>query len=117
MPGSFDVVVIGGGVAGLSAAHGLAQRGFRVALVEARDRLGGRIATVHDPMWPVPVELGAEFVHGPARATRALAAAARAPLVLLPDRHEARPGPKGQDGEPNAWQQFDSVRRRIPARG
>lgn len=59
-----DVIVIGGGVAGLAAAAALGRRGFTVTLLEARDRLGGRIATEHREGWPQPVELGAEFVHG-----------------------------------------------------
>lgn len=58
-----DVVVIGGGVAGLAAAGELGRRGFRVTLLEARDRLGGRIFTERPRGWPGPVELGAEFVH------------------------------------------------------
>ncbi len=32
--------------------------------IEARDRIGGRILTVHDPLSILPIELGAEFVHG-----------------------------------------------------
>ena len=59
-----DVVVIGGGAAGLAAAARLAAKGVRVMVLEARDRLGGRIHTVHDDAWPIPVELGAEFLHG-----------------------------------------------------
>lgn len=38
--------------------------GCSVLCLEARDRIGGRIFTIHDPLLPVPVELGAEFVHG-----------------------------------------------------
>ncbi len=44
-PGSFDVAVIGGGVAGMSAATALAERGARVVLVEARRELGGRTSS------------------------------------------------------------------------
>src|SRR5688572_5684716 len=58
-----DVIVIGGGVAGLSAAGALGRHGFRVTLLEARDRLGGRVFTTHPKGWDGPVELGAEFVH------------------------------------------------------
>ena len=35
-----------------------------MVLLEARERIGGRIHTLHDPASPVPIELGAEFVHG-----------------------------------------------------
>lgn len=57
-----DVLVIGGGVAGLAAAQKLTQAGMKVILLEARNRLGGRIFTDHSAGFPV--ELGAEFVHG-----------------------------------------------------
>jgi monoamine oxidase len=56
------ILVIGAGMAGLSAARKLAESGRRVMVLEARDRVGGRILTLreHDEV----VELGAEFVHG-----------------------------------------------------
>ena len=57
-----DVIVIGGGIAGLEATRHLTQAGLRVILLEARDRLGGRIWTQH--VDGHPVELGAEFIHG-----------------------------------------------------
>src|SRR4051794_4838525 len=58
-----DVIVIGAGAAGLAAGRDLARAGRRVLLVEARDRIGGRVGddtTASDG----PIELGAEFVHG-----------------------------------------------------
>lgn len=58
-----DVIVVGGGVAGLSAAGALARRGFSVTVLEARGRLGGRIFTDRRKDWAGPVELGAEFIH------------------------------------------------------
>ena len=61
-----DVVVVGAGVAGLAAARRLTERGARVTVLEARHRIGGRVATVRDPRTPVPIELGAEFIHGSA---------------------------------------------------
>ena len=64
----FDVIVLGAGAAGLTAARQLTVAGRRVALIEARARVGGRIFTRHVPAAPggptVPVELGAEFIHG-----------------------------------------------------
>lgn len=44
------VVVVGGGIAGISAAVGLAERGVRVTLIEAESSLGGRVRS-----WPVDV--------------------------------------------------------------
>jgi len=59
-----DVVVIGAGAAGLAAANVLDRAGLRVLCLEARDRIGGRVLTAHDPLSPIPIELGAEFIHG-----------------------------------------------------
>ena len=58
-----DVIVIGGGVAGLTAARLLGEAGQQVLLLEARGRLGGRVWTTHAPSG-VTVEAGAEFIHG-----------------------------------------------------
>ena len=59
-----DAVVIGAGAAGLAAARGLAGRSLRVVLLEARDRIGGRVWSRSEPRTATPVELGAEFIHG-----------------------------------------------------
>lgn len=58
-----DVIVLGAGVAGLSAAHALVDTDLDVLVLEARDRLGGRVHT-DKHFAGFPVELGAEFVHG-----------------------------------------------------
>jgi monoamine oxidase len=64
----YDVLVIGAGVAGLNAGRLLAEAGQRVAILEARGRIGGRIWTqpisLERSPQPIAVELGAEFVHG-----------------------------------------------------
>ncbi len=56
------VLVIGAGVAGLSAARRLKSRGFRVTVLEARDRIGGRVWT--DRSLGLPLDLGAAWIHG-----------------------------------------------------
>lgn len=56
------VIVVGAGMAGLSAAATLAAAGAEVIVLEARDRIGGRIFT--DRSLGVPVEHGANFIHG-----------------------------------------------------
>jgi monoamine oxidase len=63
----YDILVLGAGIAGLAAARSLADAGRRVALIEARDRIGGRIFTdriSRNAGEPVSIELGAEFIHG-----------------------------------------------------
>ncbi len=60
---SIDVAVIGGGVAGLTAARILAATGLKVVVLEARGRVGGRILTRRPIEGPM-IELGAGFVHG-----------------------------------------------------
>jgi len=63
----YDVAILGAGVAGLAAGRTLAAAGLRIAVVEARSRVGGRIFTMHPAMPGAagpPVELGAEFIHG-----------------------------------------------------
>ena len=58
-----DVVVLGGGLAGLVAARDLTAAGRRVTVLEARDRLGGRTWTAALPGTGVDVELGGTWVH------------------------------------------------------
>jgi monoamine oxidase len=67
-----DVIVIGAGAAGLAAARELADAGLSVALLEARDRIGGRCWTRTEPELAMPIEYGAEFIHGRPAATFSL---------------------------------------------
>ncbi|WP_423187206.1 flavin monoamine oxidase family protein [Alishewanella sp. d11] len=57
------VIVIGAGLAGLAAAKQLQTAGYQVQVLEARDRIGGRIWTSRQ--WPdAPLDLGASWIHG-----------------------------------------------------
>jgi monoamine oxidase len=67
-----DVIVIGGGAAGLMAARRLSRARLRVILLEARDRVGGRVADGVIPGSTDRAELGAEFIHGAAPQTMGL---------------------------------------------
>ena len=58
------MIVIGAGAAGLVAAAELVGTGLSVIVLEARDRIGGRIFTLNDVEQQFPIELGAEFIHG-----------------------------------------------------
>jgi len=66
-----DVIVVGAGAAGLAAARALAESSARVIVLEARDRTRGRVLSQPLGSLDVPVELGAEFIHGDAPETSA----------------------------------------------
>src|SRR5687768_5962101 len=78
----FDTIVVGAGAAGLMAARELHRAGKRVCLLEASDRIGGRVMTLYDTNAGIPIELGAEFIHGEAPETVRLLDEAR--LVSVP---------------------------------
>jgi monoamine oxidase len=59
-----DVIIIGAGIAGLASALALTRAGLKVTVIEARERTGGRIFTLWDDALQLPIELGAEFIHG-----------------------------------------------------
>jgi monoamine oxidase len=59
----FDTLVIGAGAAGLAAAQTLQTAKRSVLILEARDRLGGRVHTNYD-FAPHPIECGAEYIQG-----------------------------------------------------
>ena len=82
-----EIAIVGGGAAGLAAAAALVEAGLRPTVLEARGRLGGRVWTEHVRGVPLPLELGAEFIHGDAPRTRALLADAGAVAVDLSGEH------------------------------
>ena len=84
-----DIIVIGAGAAGLIAAGELLEAGQRVTLLEARDRVGGRIWTRREAGVAVPIELGAEFIHGHAPITEGLLTAAGATVIEAAGSHFA----------------------------
>ena len=74
------------------AAEHLAAAGRKVVILEGRDRVGGRIHTVHPPALRHPIELGAEFVHGRPPELHALIRVAGLALDKLPEWHGREQG-------------------------
>jgi len=109
------VLVVGAGAAGLAAARDLSQAGLRVTIIEARDRIGGRILTVHDARAPVPIELGAEFIHNEGPETLAIARAAQLMVVELPDEHLLASGGKFRPLD-SFWDTVDAMSRDLARR-
>jgi monoamine oxidase len=88
-----DVIVVGAGVAGLATARELAAAGLSARVLEARGRIGGRVFSEHLPGFPLPIELGAEFVHGRPREIWDLVRDAGLAIVEVTERHDlARDG-------------------------
>lgn len=67
-----DVIIIGGGASGLAAGKEIAKAGKKVCVLEARNRLGGRIHTLTVTGFSTHLEAGAEFVHGDMPTTKSL---------------------------------------------
>ncbi|HEX8060924.1 MAG TPA: FAD-dependent oxidoreductase, partial [Cyclobacteriaceae bacterium] len=83
-----SIIIIGAGAAGLTAARSLGKTGKQVTVLEARNRVGGRIFTSTDGGFSQPVENGAEFIHGDLPLTQQLAKEA---------------GVKFRDGDGRQW--------------
>jgi monoamine oxidase len=72
---TLDAIVVGAGISGLACARRLVEAGLTTMVIEARNRVGGRIQTLRLPGEP-PIELGAQVVHGDRAATWSLIQAA-----------------------------------------
>lgn len=84
---SRTVLIVGAGAAGLAAARDLSRAGWAVTVLEARDRIGGRIFTLSGTDSPAPIELGAEFIHGKSPALWKIATAAHLKIQEVSEHH------------------------------
>src|SRR5436309_5141608 len=106
------VIVVGAGASGLAAARELCAAGLGVLVLEARGRAGGRVHTLHDPASPLPVELGAEFVHGRPREVWAIIERAGLDAREASERHwYVRGGELTKSGE--FWRKLKKVFARM----
>jgi monoamine oxidase len=110
-----DTVVIGAGAAGLMAARELKRAGKRVLVLEASNRVGGRVNTLYDTNAGVPVELGAEFIHGDAPETTRLCDEAH--LVTVPVTGKQYRSDHGELSPQNAmWRRMGRLFRHMNPR-
>lgn len=116
MAGRVDVVVVGAGAAGLAAARSLQDAGVEAVVVEARERIGGRVFTRRDSGLRTPIELGAEFVHGRAEPLAEIVDAGRLASVDIGGaRWSARGGRLHRVDD--FWERLDRVMRRLGTAG
>ncbi len=110
--GEKSVLIIGAGAAGLAAAEQLSRNGMEVTVLEARDRTGGRILTVQAQETNMPIELGAEFVHGDRNATWEVICAAKLETTPVPDAHwQVTAGEWKEDSE--FWDELTELTEKI----
>ncbi|OSC43171.1 flavin monoamine oxidase family protein [Mycobacterium decipiens] len=108
-PDTKSVLVVGAGMAGLAAARCLSDAGWPVRLIEARNRIGGRVST--DREWGVPLEMGASWIHGTTdNPLMELAEKARLQLVSTQYDEAAKlavdPRLRSINYDQNAWRRF-----------
>src|SRR5207237_1068283 len=110
---SSRVVVIGAGAAGLAAARCLHERDVEVVVLEARDRVGGRVWTLHPDSLALPVELGAEFLHGEAQELIDIARSAKLRTLDIADDRRWISSRGRLRLEDDFWHSIDRVMRRL----
>lgn len=107
-----DVIVIGAGAAGLSAARALRRAGKSVQILEASERTGGRVHTITDSNAGIPLELGAEFLHGEAKESNKLLREARlATVPVLGEHYRSRNGQF--ESQHRIWSRMARVFKRM----
>jgi monoamine oxidase len=101
-------------VAGLAAAQRLHEHDIDVTVVEARDRIGGRIHTIRSSGLAVPIELGAEFIHGETPELNELARSAGLRSMDIAGRRWTSRNGRLRLMD-NFWERLDRVMRRLRA--
>jgi monoamine oxidase len=109
---STDAIIVGAGAAGLMAARELKRAGRTVIVLESSQRVGGRVITLQNTNAGLPVELGAEFIHGDAPETTRLADEARLVTVRVTGMHYRSNGGKFALQDP-AWKRMQQAFRYL----
>jgi monoamine oxidase len=106
------VLILGGGIAGLAAARELARHNIQVTVLEAQNRLGGRIHTIHNG--GPPIELGAEFIHGESNGL--LGAVHEAGLTTQTVSEKGRVFRNGNFQDADIWDRAGEIFKRVNPR-
>ena len=103
-----DVIVVGSGISGLAAASRLQSQGAKVTILEAKNRIGGRIYTDH--ALGAPFEVGAGWIHGPSRENpiKQLANNIKAETFITDDSNYVLFDSKGEKISDQNFQRIDS---------
>jgi monoamine oxidase len=109
-----DVIIVGAGASGLAAARALRERHVGVEVLEARDRIGGRIFTHRDPRAAAPIELGAEFMQGSAPEVMAIVREAGLLAVDIPNNRWERRGRRLIPAK-DFWKRLEHIMGRLSA--
>lgn len=105
----YDVIIIGAGASGLSCASHLIKQKVDLAVLEARDRLGGRIFSRLTSQKPfIPLELGAEFIHAASPLLFSLLEEMRMGFYDVQFEQHYRKGGK-LIHQKNLWEEYEKV--------
>ncbi|RJQ23090.1 FAD-dependent oxidoreductase [Candidatus Parcubacteria bacterium] len=95
----YEVIVVGAGISGLSAADTLTQLGHEVVVLEARDRIGGRIWTDNS----THLDKGASWIHG----------IKYNPIFVLTEKYDIKTIPTVSDTNQKSHVYYDSDGKRM----
>lgn len=111
--GKKRIVVVGAGMAGLAAAHTLQSQGHETLVLEARDRIGGRIWT--STKWQdMPLDMGATWIHGvEGNPLTSLANKIKAPRLMTRYENAVTYNTNGKPLSASEENRLDTMRKRI----
>jgi monoamine oxidase len=109
---SYGVVVVGAGAAGIACCERLASHGVNFLLIEAKSHIGGRVHSQFQNATYIPIELGAEFIHGAPKYTLDWMQRFELPFYDVEDRHLFKKDNSHLEMN-DYWQQIEKVMKKL----